>query len=144
MLHTWSISQNSGGGTQASVDFLSVFCFCFLINTLKVSQVISVCNQVWDSVLGNPGHELVWKPLFWHIHGTISLHLMCYPESTFCLPPLLHFSSCFRFVWFRKRKRKKIFLLAVCLKGNFNNTSNVRSATLIWNLNRNLVMLFFT
>lgn len=67
-------------------------------------------------------------------------HLMCYPESVLYSSSLCS-SFLIPFVLFRKRG-EKILLLAICLKGNINNkTSEVKSATLTWNLQRNSVIL---
>lgn len=103
MLHARSIKSKFWTRNTGTSIFFSVV--LFLTRVLKkFPRSFQCAANTENHCLGDSGHQPVWKPLFLHTNHQPGLfQLMCYPESTFCLLPLLLFSSSFCFILFRKR-----------------------------------------
>lgn len=123
------LKQNSGKKPFLLYYFSLVFFFFF-----KVLQVILICSQNWEPLFGqfwlSTGLETTYIP-----SRTVSFHLLCYPESTLCL---LLSVTLFLILLFRKRKGKKILLVAISKEISIIKPQ--MSATLIWNSHWNSVI----
>lgn len=115
------------GNPGPGIFFTVILLLCLFLNSIfkKFPGYFQCAAKIENPVLGDSGHRPVWKPLFLCIHQDCFFSLnVLHPESTFCLFPLLLFFLSFHFV--QKKKRKKILLLALYLKRDFNNNINLR------------------
>ena len=139
-----SVSQDSGGGAQASGRFI-VCLFVLLFNQyfLKASQVIWMCRQDWEPALGDSGREPAWTPLFfYYTHRDRFFPLNELPWVTVLSSTSATLSSSFCLVWFRKRKRKKYsYLLLISTEIPIITPPMWGLLLFSWNLHRNPVIL---